>query len=113
MRIKKLVSAFSALAITVTAIAGLAVTASAAETAFSQNFTANEAGSTDPADYGFIKISSYIESSSRFGSLPVFFRVAARTLPADTPKTTAAVHPIPAAVRSASRTIRSEETFWI
>lgn len=54
MRIKKLVSAFSALAITVTAIAGLAVTASAAEIAFSQNFTGE---STDPADYGFIKIS--------------------------------------------------------
>lgn len=50
MRIKKLVSAFSALAITVTAIAGLAVTASAAEIAFSQNFTGE---STDPADYGF------------------------------------------------------------
>lgn len=54
MRIKKLVSAFSALAITVTAIAGLAVTASAAETAFSQDFTGE---STDPADYGFTKIS--------------------------------------------------------
>lgn len=57
MKMKKLVSAFSALAMAVTAMAGLAVTANAAEIAFQQDFTANVEGSTDPADYGFTKLS--------------------------------------------------------
>ncbi len=57
MKFKKLVSAVSALALSVTAFAGLIGTAEAATTAFTQDFTANEAGSTDPADYGFTKVS--------------------------------------------------------
>lgn len=52
MNLKKFISGVSALTIAASAFAGMAVTANAATTAFSQDFTAVE-GSTAPADYGF------------------------------------------------------------